>query len=136
MEDDRLFLVTAVCLLIVVLIFIYALALGRTPTEFTEVWLVADTQNISEVSANQNFEVGFVISNSQTETVNYSYKISAENQIKKQGSIEVAAGEEKTVNEAVSLSSTSSEKKKVLIEVFQPEKEEPFTLWLWVRVVE
>lgn len=132
-KDNYLFAVLLVILIIVVSLFIYSLLIGRTPEQFTQVWL---GNNLSTVNANENFDVNFFIDNREEEAVTYTYKIIAEGSTKAEGGITIGPGKTENLAEEISLNNPSSEKQKVLIEITKPDKPEPYTLWFWVKVEE
>lgn len=134
-ETDRLFLALAAVLIIVVVVFIFTFVIGRTPSNFTEVWLSNESSAIDEIGAGTAFDVSFVIKSSEAETTEYEYKIIAESQTKASGSIEINPGEEKTITESVSLQNLSEEKTKVLIEISKSDKDEPITVFFRVKVI-
>lgn len=132
MEESgkRLFLAMVAVLLVIVAVFIYSLWLNRTPEAFTQVWLESGAQIAA--AKGEAFPVRFVADSHEAGQTVYSYKIMAEGATKASGSITLAAGEKKTVEESISISTSGSQR--VDIEISKPEKPEPYTLWFWAEV--
>jgi len=127
------FLLSALCIAIIVIfgLLLFYSALQQKPETFSQVYLDQKTA-ISSISPNAEFPVSFFIENFEGKTAEYSYRIIAENQIKKQGTISLQDKEKKEITENISFSLSHPDKQKVLIEIRKAGKTEPYTLWFWV----
>ncbi len=132
-EDERLFAVILVVLIIVAAAFMYSIYIGRTPEAFTQAWLES---YFDSARPGEEMNFSFVIDNHEEKAATYSYKIIVNDVVKKENSIAVDKGENRLVEESISFDMAGSEKQKVLVEINKPEKPEPYSLWFWVDVRE
>ncbi len=133
-NDEKFFMAVLAGLVIVVLVFIFALSQGRTPETFTAVWV---EESPSSTIENKDFPFKFAIRSNEASETTYTYKITAGEKTS-QGTATLQPGETKIIEKTVSLSMPplGYDKKKVQIEIENPGNEEPYELWFWVRVSE
>jgi len=127
--EERVILILAIALIIVVIAFMYILNSGRNPEFFTEVYLKKYSEN-AKVTENVEFE--FVIGNYEGADLNYSYSIKWENK-NKSGIVFIKNGEKKEIKEEIKFDKSGSFRVEIAVENKKMEK--PMLLWFWVDVI-
>ena len=129
-SDIRLLIAVLAVLVVVVVVFVYALEAVRGPETFTQTWL--EPGNPELANSGERSTIRFTIDSHEAGPTEYSYAILAEDSTKASGSVSLSAGESKTVEESIAITSTGSQR--VDIEITKPGRAEPYTLWFWVEV--
>jgi len=126
--EERVILILAIALIIVVITFMYIFNSGRNPEFFTEVYLQKYPEN-AKVTENVEFE--FVIGNYEGTDLNYNYSIKWENK-NKGGIVFIKNREKKEIKEEIKFDKSGSFR--VEIAVKNKKTEKPMLLWFWVDV--
>ncbi len=131
--DDFLFKGLVIVLVIVIGILLAASFIGVEPETFTQVYLIPD-KIVNSAGAGEKVPVEFEIDNREGKKTEYTYKISFKKQTLVEETVLVENSEKKRIIEELSFSDPTEEKEKVLIEIFKPEDEEPYSIWFWLEV--
>jgi len=132
-EDEKLFLVLVIMLVIIVAGFIFAMNLRREPEKFSEVYI---EKTLSEVNSNESFTAEFFIENHEKQETTYNYKVIS-SQETKTGKVTLKDEEKKSIKEEMLFPFPLNEKQQISIEVKKENnenEEEKFNLWFWVKV--